>query len=374
MKVLYLTQWYPWRHDAMEGLFVRNHAEAAVRQGIDVCVLYCREQAHAEPMEIVDQTTNGVRELYVYYSGSASAALRRGRNEVFARWGKPDICQVNVLSKYAFLAYELYRLHHIPYVLVEHWSGYLPANGDYLRNNRGLKKRLYEHVVRHARCVLPVSHMLQTAMQACGLRNDCWRPIHNVVYDCFYADVQRPIAQPPYELLHVSCFDEKAKNVRGILDAVKKLEQRRDDFRLRIIGTGIDYEADKAYADSLHLSAGRVIFEGEKTPEEVCAAMQHAHLFVLFSRYETAGVVLAECMAVGLPFVATNVGGIPEMMNDDVGMLVESEDVQALTDTIDKMLHRLPSYHEETIRHYGRDYSYDKVGEQLKKLYESVLL
>lgn len=41
MKVLYLTQWYPHRYDAMAGLFVRNHAEAAVRQGVDVCVLYC---------------------------------------------------------------------------------------------------------------------------------------------------------------------------------------------------------------------------------------------------------------------------------------------------------------------------------------------
>ena len=48
MKVLYLTQWYPHRYDAMAGLFVRNHAEAAIRQGVDVCVLTNKDQADAE--------------------------------------------------------------------------------------------------------------------------------------------------------------------------------------------------------------------------------------------------------------------------------------------------------------------------------------
>jgi hypothetical protein len=39
MKVLFLTPWYPHRYDAMSGLFVRKHAQAVARQGVEVTVL-----------------------------------------------------------------------------------------------------------------------------------------------------------------------------------------------------------------------------------------------------------------------------------------------------------------------------------------------
>ncbi|MBO4621095.1 MAG: glycosyltransferase [Paludibacteraceae bacterium] len=379
MKVLFLTQWYPNRYDAMAGLFVRNHAEAVARQGVDVCVLYCHpvgldhlEELGKQGLEIVWQETNGVKEVYVYHSCFAVTALQRGRDEVTGHWGIPDVCQVNVLSKSALVAYDLCFRWEIPYVIVEHWSGYLPENGDYLRNTGRLQRWLYERIARKAKCILPVSKRLMKAMQDCGIANARWEQVQNVVYDCFFEEAARPEAKGPYEVLHVSCFDEKAKNVRGILEAVKMLETRRTDFRLRIIGTGQDFEADKAYAKELGLQE-RVVFEGEKTPEEVCAAMQQAHMFVLFSRYENAPVVLSECMAVGLPVVATKVGGIPEMVNTDTGVLVPSENVPALMDAIDKMLNVLPAYHAETIRRHGQKYSYETVGKQLKALYESVL-
>ena len=374
MKVLYLTQWYPNRYDSMAGLFVRNHAEAAVRQGVDVCVLYChpveRIKKGAE-MEVVETQTNGVHEIYVYHSCHPLRALWRGRDKVFYSWGMPDLCQVNVLSKSALVAYDMYLRWRIPYVLVEHWSGYLPANGDYLRNTGWLQRWLYEHIARKAKCVLPVSNMLMNAMRTCGIRNNRWQLIHNVVYDCFFEENERPEPVAPYELLHVSCFDEKAKNVQGILEAVHLLRERRQDFRLRIIGTGTDFLTDKAFSDRLGLD-DCVIFEGEKTPEEVCMAMRRAHLFILFSRYENAPVVLSECMAVGLPVIASRVGGIPEMVTAETGVLVPSEDVQTLAETIDKMLEQLPSYHAETIRMLGAGYSYENIGKQLKILYESV--
>ena len=377
MKVLYLTQWYPHRYDAMAGLFVRNHAEAAVRQGVDVCVLYCHPVERIETgevMEVVEQETNGVREVYVYHTCHALRALWRGRDEVLKRWGMPDVCQVNVLSKNILLAYAMYVRWNVPYVLVEHWSGYLPQNGDYLRNTSALQRRVYEYAAKQAKSILPVSSMLKNAMKTCGIDNAHWQPIYNVVNDCFFEETLRPEAKAPYRLLHVSCFDEKAKNVRGILNAMQLLRAKRQDFCLTIIGTGADFESDRQYAEELGLTAsGTVCFEGEKTPEEVCAAMQQAHVFVLFSRYETSGVVLAECMAVGLPVVASRVGGIPEIVNAETGMLVPSEDEQTLAETIDTMLAALPKFSAETIRRYGEQYSFESVGKYLRKLYESVL-
>lgn len=377
MKVLYLTQWYPHRYDAMAGLFVRNHAEAAVRQDVDVCVLYCHPVERTETgeaMEVVEQETNGVREVYVYHTCHALRALWNGRDEVLKRWGMPDVCQVNVLSKNILLAYAMYVRWRVPYVLVEHWSGYLPQNGDYLRHTSALQRMVYEYAAKQAKSILPVSSMLKNAMKTCGISNEHWKPINNVVSDCFFEDTPRPEAKTPYKLLHVSCFDEKAKNVRGILKAMQLLRTKRQDFCLTIIGTGADFKSDRHYAEELGLTASEVVrFEGEKTPVEVCAAMQQAHVFVLFSRYENAPVVLSECMAVGLPVVASRVGGIPEIVNAETGMLVPSEDEQTLAETIDTMLTSLPEYSAETIRRYGEQYSFESVGKYLLKLYESVL-
>ena len=187
MKVLYLTQWYPHRYDAMMGLFVRNHAKAAVREGVDVCVLYCHPvakellpDADEEGIEVVDQTTEGVREVYIYHSCNALKALTKGREEVVVRWGAPDLFQVNVLNKSALFAYEGLIRWDIPYVLVEHWSGY------YMRNNGFFRRKIYERIARKATCILPVSKVLQDAMQACGIHNQRWEIIRNVVEPCFF--------------------------------------------------------------------------------------------------------------------------------------------------------------------------------------------
>ena len=75
MKVLYLSEWYPHRRDAMSGLFVRKHAIACVRQGIDVCVLFIMKDTHDD---IIIQTTDGVREVYVYHTGNYYKALYKG--------------------------------------------------------------------------------------------------------------------------------------------------------------------------------------------------------------------------------------------------------------------------------------------------------
>lgn len=351
MKVLFLSAWYPTPRDAMAGLFVQKHAEAVAQQGHDVRVLFSERTGLLWLLDMC-----------------------KAWKQLHKEWGNPDLVQMNVLDKNGLIALWLKQRYHIPYIIIEHWSRYLPANFAF---REGLHGRLMRTIAKHASCILPVSQMLEDAMKKCNIQNDSWQRIHNVVDDFFYQPIA-PITITPkgnkFRFLHVSCFDEKAKNIQGMLRAVRQAARHSNDFELILVGTGINYTEDVAYAQSLDFPADTITFTGEQTPYEVAQWMQQSDCFLLFSRYETFAVVLAEAMAVGIPFISSNTAGIATEQPKHCGILVPSENEEALTHAILQMIENRGEYQTNTIRTQGKQYSYQCVGKQLSDLYQRVVV
>jgi len=328
----------------MAGLFVQKHVEAVRAQGIDVRVL----------------SAYSWRELW-----------REWRSFRRSGW-IPDIVQLNVIQKQGLLAMWLKRRYHIPYIIVEHWSGYLPENGQFMRMPF-FKRRLYARIAREASVLLGVSNRLIDAMRACGVTNSDTRKINNVVDDFFFEESGVKSHESGRKtLLHVSCFDERAKNVRGLLRAAKQLSEKRQDWQLVLVGDGINYKETRAYAKELQIPEDFLRWTGELTPREVSYEFDNADIFVLPSRYENAPVVISESLAKGVPVVATKVGGIPEMVNADCGVLIEPNNDSQLTEALETMLDHYSEYDAKVIRQAGEPYSFAKVGGQLKDIYEQV--
>lgn len=345
MKVLFLTPWYPTEQDAMAGLFVQKHAQAVSAQGVDVRVLH--SQTWSE--------------------------LLRGWQQLKREWGLPDVVQLNVIQKQGLLALHLKQRYKIPYIIVEHWSGYLPENGQFMRMS-AYKRRLYARIARHASALLCVSNRLAEAMRQCGVTNADTRKINNVVEDFFYDKVesQKSKAESVKTLLHVSCFDERAKNVKGLLRAARMLAAKRQDWQLVLVGTGVDYKEVRAYADELKFPEGLLQWRGELPPRQVAEELAQADIFVLPSNYENAPVVISESLARGVPVISTRAGGIPEMVSSECGILVPPRDDQALTEAIANMLDHYNDYNRDTIRQAGLQYTYESVGTRLANIYREV--
>lgn len=378
-RVLYLTEWYPHRHDAMSGLFVRKHAIAAVRQGADICVLYlyhenpadrCDSPSEVAPIQIVEQQTDGVHEVYVYYTCNYLRALQVGWHRVRSTWGMPDVCQLNVITKNALLPLWLRLRYHIPYIIVEHWTGYLPISPTYKQSGR-LHQRMAETVTRNAYITMPVSQDLLHAMQNCGLQCQRWKVLNNVVDDFFYNHPKKARSNDAINILHISCFDEPHKNVCGLLRAIKTVSATHNAITLTLVGAGPDYQAVRQYADTLNLPDGLLRWTGELPPEQVAEQFDQADMFVLFSNYENAPVVVSESLAAGVPIVSSAVGGIAEMVPPQCGILVPARDEQALAQAILQIISHLNDYNRQTIREYGNVYSYQTVGKQLMEIHES---
>ena len=382
IKVLFLSQWYPHRNDPMLGLFVQKHAEA-VSLYCQVKALYIQADENISDFEIDSRTQNNLSELIVYYpvrrqnrcsklSNTINyyRAYRKGYKQISSDGFNPDIVHANILTRTAFVAY-LFKLRTgIPYIITEHWSRYLPERNSFKGSFRKLLTGL---VIKNASAILPVSENLKKAMLAHKLFHNNYIVVNNVVDDVFFNE-NTIVHRPKKRIIHVSCFDEEAKNVKGIIRAVFELSKLRQDFELMLIGTGLDFDSVKKYADTLGFPTGIIHFLGEKTSEEVANWMQNSDFFVLFSNFETAGVVIAESLACGKPVLSTCVGAAPEYIDESNGILLTTNNKNNLKDKMNYLLDNFQNYDSDLIKANAKEkFSYSNIGMQLSTIYKNAI-
>lgn len=380
MRILFLSNWYPNRYDAMEGLFVRKHAEAA-SSFAEVSVIFVKCSSENR-FELEENWFKNVREITVYFPDSnvpVVGKLIKTINWLRAYWRgfkhlksvqfRPDLTHANILTRTALIAFFAKCFRNIPYVVTEHWSRYLKERNSY---DGWLRKRVTEVVVRSAEAILPVSTTLQNAMIEKGLKNDNYQIVNNVVDDFFFESEILNEKHEKMQFLHISCFCEEAKNVKGILDAVRILEAKRNDFELTIIGTGVDFDLVYDYAKKQNL-LGRVHFLGEKSPEEVMEQFRHSDAFVLNSNFETSCVVIMESLACGKPVITTPVGIAPQTINEGNGRFVPFRDSETLAKEMEWMMDHHKNFDAEKIRQEAKIFSYNAISEQLRKIYQEAI-
>jgi glycosyltransferase involved in cell wall biosynthesis len=130
------------------------------------------------------------------------------------------------------------------------------------------------------------------------------------------------------------------KGLEMLLGAAARLKSRRADFKLFILGDGPGVNGYvrtlKAMAGQLGLSDNVHFFGYVDRAAAACGAFDTQ---VICSRAEPFGLVTVEAMAQGLPVVATNSGGSPEIVRDGVeGFLVEPGDAETLALRLDCLL------------------------------------
>jgi glycosyltransferase involved in cell wall biosynthesis len=118
--------------------------------------------------------------------------------------------------------------------------------------------------------------------------------------------------------------------LKGIDDAIKafaKLAQEFEDLIYVIVGDGDALPGSEALARELGV-ADRIRFVGYQS--DVSLYLSAFDLFLFPSLKEAMGIALAEAMAAKLPIVSTNVGGIPEVLPEGTGILVEPRSPDSL--------------------------------------------
>ena len=134
--------------------------------------------------------------------------------------------------------------------------------------------------------------------------------------------------EPGSQIVGVVARLEPEKGHPTLLEAWPAVLRAVPDAYLLIVGEGSRRDALEAQARELRI-AHRVVFTGRR--DDVPAVTAALDVAVLPSYREAQGLTILEAMALSRPVVASNVGGIPEMIEDGVtGLLVPPHDADAL--------------------------------------------
>lgn len=127
------------------------------------------------------------------------------------------------------------------------------------------------------------------------------------------------------------------KGHKALIDAIEPLIKQRPNLHLVLIGSGSPtfeevqtYIQDKQLTQHIHMLGTR---------RDVPNLLAGSDLFALATEQEASGTVFVEAAAAGLPVVATDVGGVSEMLQDGVsGILVPLGDSAALTEALRRLI------------------------------------
>jgi glycosyltransferase involved in cell wall biosynthesis len=125
---------------------------------------------------------------------------------------------------------------------------------------------------------------------------------------------------------------------KGIHILIRALAQvrKKHDCELWIVGDGPERVRLETLAEELGLS-NAISFLGIRS--DVAQLVQNSDVLIIPSLWqEPSGLVALEALACGVPVIASSVGGLPEIVTSDSGILVESADVEGLAQAINNLI------------------------------------
>lgn len=379
LHILFLSSWYPSRVFPNSGNFIQRHAEAIATQHIVTAIHVVSIREQTQKITTDSFTKNKVKTHIGYVKYSPFALVKwfrffRAYRHLLKKSPSFDFVHLNRLFPIGIVALYLKWIRKIPFLISEHWTGYLPQNCHLVGFT---EKYVSKVIVRNAAFVCPVSSSLQQAMQQFGL-NGNYHPIPNVVNTTIFKP-SKGRKRKSFTLTHISRLDDRSKNITGILNVVKKLEKKIPEFQFQLVGD--NPHRYKSLIDRLGIDPSHLCLTDRVSHEEIVSILQKTAVFVLFSNYESLPCVILEAFACGVPVVTSDVGGIREYFPDSFGYLVPPNNENALVEAIIKVYQngncipeKMHNYAEATVGQHAICNKFGELYKQMKKPLEKIIV
>ncbi len=383
LRVLYLTWGYPTPMEPVSAPFCRNQVEGIVEAGVsvDVCVPVpylppivpvlkkSWQKSRTLPAAAVVNNVSVRFPRYPHFPGSMQLGLMHRLIAQAVRRSTPippDVIHANFAYPFGLTALLLRQWWKTPVVTLLHGGdvNIYPTKGI-------LERKRFVEIARGSDRLLAVSGALAKKtseisgrtpkVALIGIRLDRFRSRDDKL------ELRRKLGLPlEHRLILYVGYLNASKGTHELLESLTSL---RDQGVVGVIAGHGPLEANVKACTAC-------IFLGSVNNDTVAELMSACDVFVLPSYSEGMPTVLVEAGASGIPIIATSVGGIPELLADDCGIMVEPGNPNALRCALERVLANPEAARERTQRlgqRVAQDYDCIKNGWKLRELYEEML-
>lgn len=285
---------------------------------------------------------------------------------------KFDIIHAHYAHPPGFVSVILSKITKNPVIISCHGSDIHEYTESSYPDKRRRQRVLY--AIKNADCLIAVSNFLKEKIINLGIEDAKIKVVPNGVKKEIFYPINMTAAREKLKLpidkkviLNIGILTP-IKGTINLINAFAELIKKENDFLLIIIGDGPLRSDLEVKAQTLNI-ANHIRFLGYLPGDELIYWFNAANLFVLPSLGEGFGMVLIESLSCGIPVVASNVGGIPEIINkEDMGILVPPGDAIKLADGLLQALNK--KWDSKRLIDRARYYSWENVARLTSNIYE----
>lgn len=381
MNILFIARGYPSEQDPIWGNFERDQALALQSLGHNITIMSVdgRFRLHRQKFGISHFKDNTLSIYSIFYFPLSIISIISRKLKMFVREKMTlrlykkilkDGVNPEIIYAHYLINIESCRLikkkYNTPIVGIEHWS---EIN----------KKQINPNVIRLGKYGYSVPDKLLTVSISLQRRiKQVWgydsEVIPNMVDKIFF---QNNVNRKP----HSGCIKfisigslTYGKGYDLLIRAFDRANIPLTDWTLYIIGGGSEKMNLQKLINKLGLN-NNIYLLGRQNREIIKDLLLESDCFVLASRGETFGVVYIEAMAVGLPVIGTKCGGPEEIINQENGLLIPSENIDEIAKAIVKMMTTARQYDSnKIITQCYEKYSSEKIACKLERIFNGLIL
>ncbi|GAA0177304.1 glycosyltransferase [Clostridium sediminicola] len=382
-KVMIIPSRYPSEDMPLKGIFFKEQAKYLGEHGINVVVIY------PEIRSILDFSLKKISKFHfqkeISYNDQITTYRKCNWNIIPLRFelgckiwineavrlaedyikknGTPTIIHAHCTLWGGYVAKILSDRYKIPYVITEHSTAYARLL---------IKDWQAKYIIEafdSAKCIIPVSNPLKELLMKYNSDENKFKVIPNVVDTEFFELKSDKLKSKKFVFLTVA-FLSKKKSIDLLIKAFHKAFEGNKEVFLYIGGDGDEKESLELLVNKLKIQ-DKVKFLGSLTRNEVKEYMENADVFVLPSQVETFGVVFIEALSTGLPVLGTKCGGPEDIINENVGLLINKNNLDELVLALRKLYRDCKKYNPIALRNYViQKFSKKAIVSQIIKVYK----
>lgn len=357
MRVMIVPSWYPEADKPNSGIFFKEQAKALQEFGVEVVVAYPEIHSLKELLQgkikrgFSFNNEDGI-ETYRIKEYNYLPKVKTGSGAIYypklkkiysildSNGKKPDLIHAHSVLWGGWAAAQIAKKYQIPFIITEHSTAFL----------RGLIKEhqipYIKETLDQAKKVIVVGPGLKSELKKYTTEEKL-EIIPNIVDTSKFKPSQTSQKEDKFRFFSLAFLAHK-KGFDVLLRAFAQAFKANEKVVLTIGGNGAERSALEQLVRDLGIEK-QVTFLGALSREQAVTEMQNCHAFVLASRFETFGIVYIEALACGKPIIATRCGGPEMIVNEQNGLLVDVDDVEALSDGMKNMLKTYSAYSSDII-------------------------